>query len=137
MKLEIYAKKEDAVPVPASRDGDEFTGIPRDTCEYALGLTLYFRNNSDRPHSVSIGKTVREGEVAKPYDFYQFVIPPGSRDTVYHSRVTPAEAYFGPLDTFVPTEDLSELGVEEGDVQIQYLSGIDGLFVAAIGALER
>lgn len=136
MKLQLHTTREDAVPVPASQDGDEIAGIPRDTCEYITGLLLYFRNNSDHPHTISIGKTVRQGEAAKPYDFYQFVIPSGRRDDVYHSKIIPTEAYYGPFDEYVPTEDLTELGLEDGDVQIRYLSGTDDIFVAAIGEVR-
>lgn len=136
MKLELQRNRQDAIPVAAGQEGDEVAGIPRDTCEYVPGLLLYFRNNSTHPHSVSIGKTVRQGEVAKPYDWYQFIITPGASDGVIN-RIIPTEAYYGPLDSFVPTEDLEDLGIEEGDVQIRYLSGTDGLFVAAIGPTEE
>lgn len=135
MKLSIYPTRGEAVPVPAAQGGDEIFGIPRDTCEYVTGLLLYFRNNSDHPHTISIGKTVRQGEAAKPYDFYQFVIPPG-RKARYPEPSIPTEAYYGPFDKYVPTENLTELGLEDGDVQIRYLSGTDDLFVAAIGEVR-
>lgn len=134
MRLTLHVTREDAIPVAAAQDGDEIDGIPRDTCEYVTGLLLYFRNNSERPHAISIGKTIRQGEVAKPYDWYQFVLSPGVRTI---DTIVPTEAYFGPFDAFVPTENLTELGLEEGDVQLRYLSGTDGLFVAAIGTKKE
>lgn len=134
MKLQLYPTLEDAHLSSCASDGDNRNGIPRDTCEHVPGLVLLFENHSARPQSIAIGKTVKAGVEEKPYDMAWYTIMPATQEWLKGiSVINPMKLLVGPFDEFVPTEDLADLGAAEGDFQITYLSGIDGLFVAAIG----
>lgn len=137
MKLQLYPSLGEVVLVRCASDGDRHGGVLQDTVEYVTGLHLLFENHSLEAHTVSIGKSIRTGpdDTPKTFDWYWYTIPSASVDTYNFRRpiTNPHKLLVGPFDMHVPTEDLSDRGVSESDVQISYPSGTDGLYVAAIG----
>lgn len=134
MQLRLLTDNDTYEMTPAASDGEMKDGVAFDTVPYTRYLIIVIENrNTEKTHTVSIERTVIDGEVTRTYEEFWYTIGPASRPE-FLRPLRPVVVRVGPFDLSVPVDDLSDLGAPEGAVQIRYFSGTDGLRVAAYRA---